>query len=228
MALSGCEQLREVAPDVALGLLTGEERAAALAHLEGCEACRAEVSALAVTADDVLLATPEVMPPQGFERRVLARLADLRPQPAHMQPSPRRHRGRRIALAAMTAAAVTVVVLGVLLVGPDDPGTESASAEILTGRGRLVGEATVSGDPAMVAVDVPEWAGLVEAWGKEAGPDATYWLAVEFEDGSRSMTHLTADDASWRVALEVSADDVAGVAVLDGEGRVWCTARFST
>jgi hypothetical protein len=96
-----------------------------------------------------------------------------------------------------------------------------------TGSGHLVGEATVSGDPATVAVDVPEWADLVELWDKEAGPDATYWLAVEFENGSRTMTHLTADDASWRVALEAGADDVAGVAVLDGEGRVWCTARFS-
>ena len=30
-----CAELREVAPEVALGLLTGEERAAALAHLQG-------------------------------------------------------------------------------------------------------------------------------------------------------------------------------------------------
>lgn len=68
----GCEPVREVAPDLALGLLTGEARAAVLAHLEGCEACRAEVAALAGAADEVLLAAPEATPPAGFADRVLA------------------------------------------------------------------------------------------------------------------------------------------------------------
>ena len=71
---TSCEHVREVAPDVALGLLTGEDRAEALDHLEGCEACRAEVASLAVTADEVLLASPEADPPPGFADRVLARI----------------------------------------------------------------------------------------------------------------------------------------------------------
>ena len=54
-----CEWVREVAPDLALGLLTGVERGDALAHLERCEGCRAEVTALSGTADEILLAGPE-------------------------------------------------------------------------------------------------------------------------------------------------------------------------
>src|SRR5919198_6387249 len=81
-----CEHVLEVAPDLALGLLTGRERAACLAHLEGCVACGAEVSALAVAADDVLLAGPRSTPPAGFDRRVLDRLsragAFSRPDPS--------------------------------------------------------------------------------------------------------------------------------------------------
>ncbi|HKY65932.1 MAG TPA: zf-HC2 domain-containing protein, partial [Acidimicrobiales bacterium] len=65
-----CDDVREVAPDIALGLLTGEERADALAHLERCEGCRAEVASLAVAADEVLLAAPEAAPPPGFADRV--------------------------------------------------------------------------------------------------------------------------------------------------------------
>jgi anti-sigma-K factor RskA len=37
-----CEDLRELLPALALGALTAEERAAALAHLSGCPGCQAE------------------------------------------------------------------------------------------------------------------------------------------------------------------------------------------
>src|SRR5690606_34746160 len=60
-----CAEVRELAPDIALGLLTGEERAAALAHLERCGACRAEVVGLAGAADEVLLLAPGATPPPG-------------------------------------------------------------------------------------------------------------------------------------------------------------------
>ena len=51
-----CEDVRELAPELALGLLTGEERAEALAHLEGCDGCRAEVASLAKwTASDTAM-----------------------------------------------------------------------------------------------------------------------------------------------------------------------------
>jgi len=32
----GCEQVRELAPELALGIAEGEERDAALRHLDGC------------------------------------------------------------------------------------------------------------------------------------------------------------------------------------------------
>jgi hypothetical protein len=82
-----CSQMQDIAPDVALGLLTGEVRAAALAHLEDCAACRAEVASLAGVADELLLTGPEATPPGGFERRVLDRLAAARAADAP-PPSP--------------------------------------------------------------------------------------------------------------------------------------------
>ena len=41
-----CDEFAEVAAELALGVLTGRERAAALAHLDGCESCREHVREL--------------------------------------------------------------------------------------------------------------------------------------------------------------------------------------
>lgn len=253
MAVMRCEQLREVAPDVALGLLTGEERAWALAHLEECEACRADVGALAVAADEVLLAAPEATPPAGFDSRVLAALAERRstgegvpatPAPGGAEGRRRRRRPRPRSVVALAAAAVLVVVVGlaaVVTLGDVDPPSDSvagsrASADMVTGRGRVVGEVTMTGDePVVIDVDVPEWEALVEQWGEPAS--GSYWLAVESRDGSRTMRPVPAagdagDDRGdggdgWSLSVDVAADEVAAVSVVDGEGRVWCSGQFA-
>jgi hypothetical protein len=248
-----CEHVRELAPELALGLLTGRERAGCLAHLEDCGACRAEVSALAVTADDVLLAGPRATPPPGFEHRVLRRLDVLRstgdddPAPVPAAPiltarSGRRRRssrpsgalgtlrlgGRRwLAAAALVLVVAAVGVAGVgRLAGPGGPDeAAAATAEMRTGTGHLVGGATVRGDdPAVVTVELPGWSELVDLYG-DAG--STYWVAVELEDGSRTMNRIPGGtDQEWEVPLRAAAGDVAAVSVVDGEGRAWCTGRF--
>jgi Putative zinc-finger len=229
-----CSQLRDMAPEVALGLVTGEERAVALAHLEGCAACRAEVASLAGVADELLLIGPEAPPPQGFDRRVLARLTEVwateapsaarRRGPAHLHRGARRRRPdrRRFAVGAtLFAAAAAVVLVAAVVAIRDDPAPTEERAEMTTGVGEVVGTATVrSGDPATVAVDVPGWEKAVPA-------GATYWLAVEMDDGSRTMTHIGTDATWWKVSLEGDADEVASVSVLDGDGWVWCSAEFS-
>jgi Putative zinc-finger len=230
-----CSQLRDMAPEVALGLVTGEERAVALAHLEGCAACRADVASLAGVADELLLIGPEAPPPEGFDRRVLTRLTEVRAAqapsparrggPAHLRRGARRRRPdrRRFAVGAtLSAAAAAVVLVAAVLAIRDDPAAPTEDrAEMTTGVGEVVGTATVrSGDPATVAVDVPGWEEAVP-------PGATYWLAVEMDDGSRTMTHIGTDATWWKVSLEGDADEVASVSVLDGDGWVWCSAEFS-
>jgi hypothetical protein len=122
----------------------------------------------------------------------------------------------------LAAAAAAVVLLAALVVNRDDRATSAEErAEMTTGVGEVVGTATVrSGDPATVAVDVPGWENAVPV-------GATYWLAIEMDDGSRTMTHISTDTTWWKVPLEGDADDVATVSVLDGDGWVWCSAEFS-
>jgi anti-sigma-K factor RskA len=69
-----CDEFAEVAAEFALGVLTGRERAAALAHLNGCESCREQVRELTMAGDELLALLPPAEPPAGFESRVLDRL----------------------------------------------------------------------------------------------------------------------------------------------------------
>ena len=69
-----CDEFAEVAAELALGVLTGRERARALAHLDGCESCREQVRELSMAGDELLALLPPAEPPAGFESRVLDRL----------------------------------------------------------------------------------------------------------------------------------------------------------
>jgi putative zinc finger protein len=74
-----CAELRDVEAELALGALTGRERAAALAHLAECRACREGVRQLMAAGGQLLELLPPVDPPDGFETRVLSRLECLHP-----------------------------------------------------------------------------------------------------------------------------------------------------
>lgn len=245
-----CPELREVAPDVALGLLTGEERARALAHLECCETCRADVASLAATADEMLLAAPEAAPPPGFRERVLARIATERadgeglPTLPVAPPGPERQgrgdpgrrrrigarrarpaggRRRRGAIAALAAALVLVVAgmaVGLVLRDTDRP---VATAEMRTVGGRVVGEVAASGDPATVVVDVPGWRSLVESWGY---PPGGYQVRIDLRDGSRASEPVPSYGHTWEVPVDAPAHDIVAVSMVDDAGRVWCTGRL--
>jgi hypothetical protein len=69
-----CTQLASVAAELALDVLTGRERAEAIAHLDGCEACRRDVRQLTLTGEELLGLVPASEPPAGFEIRVLEQL----------------------------------------------------------------------------------------------------------------------------------------------------------
>ena len=47
----GCDQVRDLAPELALGIAEGQERVAALSHLSGCPGCRQLVSDLSSVGD---------------------------------------------------------------------------------------------------------------------------------------------------------------------------------
>ncbi len=100
-----CEQTRELAAELALGIADGEQRARALRHLAECPDCRRAVEELTGVTDELLLLAPEREPSAGFESRVLARMAPARPRRS------RRHLRVLAPIAAATAAALAAVAI---------------------------------------------------------------------------------------------------------------------
>jgi hypothetical protein len=66
--------MRELAPELALGVLTGEQRGEARKHLATCPDCREYVLELTSVGDGLLALVPGAEPPVGFEDRVLSRM----------------------------------------------------------------------------------------------------------------------------------------------------------
>lgn len=155
-----CEETRELLPELALGILGGEDRARALDHLTRCADCSSELAALSRAADGLLTLAPQHEPPAGFEDRVLARLRRERP----------RHRVRRITTFAAAAALIAIVAGGGVWVGTAHDrslasyyrgvlgiahGTEFAAAKLETTDGISGGEVfTYEGKPSWVFIVV--------------------------------------------------------------------------
>jgi hypothetical protein len=105
-----CEQTRDLAAELALGITDGEERARALRHLAECAECRRAVEELSAVTDELLTLAPAQPPPPGFESRVLERLAPPRP----------RRRLRRVLVPLAAAAAAAAVATGVIFGATSD------------------------------------------------------------------------------------------------------------
>lgn len=114
----GCDEFADMAAELALGVLTGRERAEAIAHLDRCEACREHVRQLTVTGEELLGLLPASEPPPGFETRVMDRLGLAAPRPGLMARLRRASRTRRAGRTAnrtrwmLAVAAVTLAVVG--------------------------------------------------------------------------------------------------------------------
>src|ERR1700753_1716516 len=82
-----CRDFDDVAAELALGVLTGRERAEAVAHLDECDSCREHVRQLSLTGEEMLGLLPSREPTEGFESRVMERLG-ITPSPAQAATGP--------------------------------------------------------------------------------------------------------------------------------------------
>jgi Putative zinc-finger len=121
MSVLTCAEVRELAPELALGILGGAERAEVVLHVNGCARCRAYVAELTEAADAIPQLVPEREPPPGFEDRVLHRIDDGR----------RRTRRRWVASIAAAAAVAAIFSITIVRVVESDD-TPVAQAPIAT------------------------------------------------------------------------------------------------
>jgi hypothetical protein len=90
----GCDEVRELVAELAIGIADGRERDAAIRHAATCPDCRQLVSDLSVVVDDLLLLAPSHEPSPEFTARTVARIF---PEPAaeQRQASQRRQATQR-------------------------------------------------------------------------------------------------------------------------------------
>ncbi len=104
-----CADVRDLAPELALGSLDGAVRAEVLVHIAHCTACRAEVRDLADVVDGLAGIGPSVEPPPALAERVLSAIRSESAPPAEVTPiRTRRWRTVHLVAAAVIAAAVAV------------------------------------------------------------------------------------------------------------------------
>jgi anti-sigma factor RsiW len=120
----GCEQYSNDLAEVALGVLTGRERAQVLAHVESCPRCADELEHLSRVADTVVQSAPEMEPPLGFEVRLFERMGvtDVRPRRRRFRPS------RWVPAAVGVAAAALALGLGLSLTSSPSPTVTAQAA----------------------------------------------------------------------------------------------------
>jgi hypothetical protein len=228
-----CAALRDIAPELALGLLPGAQRAAALGHLAMCGPCRDYVEELSSVADRLLLLSPEDEPPTGFESRVVARMYEAR-------PPVRAFRSRR-AVGLLTAAALVIAVLGVgagaVAVRHADTGTMALTHEYITAlqhiggrslrstalvdaRNQRVGQAFIyDGSPSWVFVSVDRNGNdgqyTVLCTGAQSGPLS--WGGLRVADGHGSLGFAVRGDVRGldRVQLVDTSGHAPYTGVLD-------------
>lgn len=125
-----CVQFRELAPELALEVLSGAERAAAITHLERCAACRDHLLPLAAIGDGLLSLAPGHEPPSGFETRVLGRL----------RPGRNGLRRRRLLVAAAVVIAAGSGVAGTAVDAATHQDVSATAAPLRTGTFTIHGQ----------------------------------------------------------------------------------------
>jgi hypothetical protein len=213
-----CERLRELAPELALGIADGEERAWALEHLAGCAACRAHLERLSGAADELVLLAPAAEPPPGFEGRVVERLAPAPSRPAWP---------RRLALPASAAlAAAALAAFAVWSALGDDRDLADAYRDTLeVADGEYI-------DASPLAAPGGAEVGYVYGYQGRASwliavvydglDDGHYRVQLVGRDGERMPLRpleIEGGRGSVGAVTPIPFDDVAAIRVLDDRGR---------
>jgi len=205
-----CAQLADVAAELALGVLTGRERADAIAHLDTCTACRQLVSSYAVATDELLRAiAPSVEPPHGFQQRVLAQIAPARS-------------GHGNWLTSLAVAACLALIVGVFAV-VRSPHMAFAATQMRTDQGEVVGWVFVDRDSPAIAMKLPGWTQQIDQYGQSSGQ---YSLRLTSASGETHLLPVSLDSESRWSATSDAASEAASVALVDSNGQVWCHAEL--
>jgi hypothetical protein len=215
-----CEAFRDDLAALAIGALTGLERARVLAHLEGCPPCTAEVEELAATADVLTTLIADAEPPEGFADRTMTLIRADRVVP--IQPT------GRPAFRRMAAVAAVVVLLAVgTVVGAEVASSGRHSPTTAVQTTSLHSTVGTKGKVLLVSSGHQGW--LVMTL-HDAPTSGAVTCSITLADGTRKDLgefDLTDGYGAWSVDLPVAASTVRTVSVVDESGAMVASARVS-
>jgi hypothetical protein len=234
-----CHEFQDMAAELALGVLTGRERAQAMAHLEHCEACRENVRQLTLTGEGLLGLLPAMEPPAGFETQVMDRIGLTAPAPArrfawlphagrrgasHSRPDRAGQLSRTRRMFAVAAVALAVLVGGLggwaLGNGASSPaGTPLRSAALESATHQPVGKIYLyQGHTHWLYMSVNMHSG-----------QETVICQVRSRDGHLTTVgtfHLTNGYGYWGSPVPGNPGSLTGARLVTTSGTVLATAAF--
>lgn len=228
--MTECAYFREAAAELALGILTGPERSAALAHVDQCACCQAEMTSLAVSADRLLDIAPARRAPDGFEERMAAAftetLPDLNTESHRLRPSHRGFADRRWQPGAVAAAVAAAGLLGFLLNGTviTTPQPPTYNREVIvalrTPVGVSAGEVAVTGAP-------QHWLVMVVSKNAAVG---RYHCFLRISGGQQiyaGVFRVGPEGGVWVSQLPIPESKLTGVRIVGPGGTQAASATFS-
>jgi hypothetical protein len=221
----GCENYENELAELALGVLTGRERARVLSHVESCPRCAEELEILSRTADSIVQAAPQMEPPLGFEVRLFERIGvtDVTPRRRRFRPS------RWVPAAVGVAAAGLALGLGLGLTSSSSPPTVAAPAhgehQVMTAA--LIEHGETVGHVMLVGGTKP-WISMMMADSSARGPVSC--VVVTDDGASHHVGTFVADKGgygAWMAPLHVDPAQVRTAEVVSSSGTVIATATLS-
>ena len=211
MSVYSCAQFREVAPELALGVLAGAERAEAIIHANGCARCQALVTEFTEVADALPLLAPEHEPPPGFEQRVLA------------AGRARRRRLTRRWIASAAAIAAAAAILSITIVRVVDAGNDAGSA-LATAEPVAARMVTDTGGWSAGWAYVTNGTSVAVTINYELGTGRYRIVGTPPDGGSTTMGTIAVVDGqgSWTGHSPVRLESSVTIALVGADGQAWC------
>ncbi|MBV9650625.1 MAG: zf-HC2 domain-containing protein [Pseudonocardiales bacterium] len=213
-----CRQCRELAAELALGVLPGAERARTLAHLDHCTACRTAVSALTRTGEALIELLPAAEPPAGFEHRMMTALG----------PPPRTRHWLMPTAAIIVAIALAgggwTLGRATLGVGPLETGAAwqtVAFAPLKVGEQQVGQVYLFPGRPAWIYLSLDT---------DRNSATGTVRCELVRQDGTTvpvGTFQLAKGYGAWGASVPVDRNSLATARVIDSTGAILATAHFA-
>jgi hypothetical protein len=220
--------------ELALGILTGRDRAATLAHVDCCAHCAEELEQLSRVADAVVSVAPELEPTVGFEVRLFDRMGladDAAPAPikrirGHRGPLRRMADAPRWALAS--AAAVVALLVGLSVgwaVGSPSSTPHSTQAPTAVATAALKEDGNTVGTVATYGGSTP-WMIMTLADSSAQGRLTCEVVTVNGVTQRIGTFSANYGYAAWDAPLKVAPQDVRKAEVVSSNGTVVASASL--